>query len=95
MALKQTSGIFCRALLGVRYYSSSSKLVDVQVNDKNGIAIVTLQRPPVNGLNLELINNLSSTIDELEKNKSKGLILTSVSYVIDVFTIISVEIKLM
>lgn len=79
MALKQTSGIFYRALLGVRHFSSSNKLVDVQVNDKNGIAIVTLQRPPVNALNLELINDLSSVIDELEKNKSKGLILTSVS----------------
>lgn len=82
MALKQSSNIFYRALLSVRYYSSSSKLVDVQLNDKNGIAIVTMQRPPVNGLNLELINNLTSTIDELEKNKARGFVLTSVSFII-------------
>lgn len=66
---------------GVQNYSSSSttNLVDVNVNDKNGVATVTMQRQPVNGLNLDLLRALSETITDLEKNKSRGMILTSVS----------------
>lgn len=63
----------------IRKYSSEKKLVDTIVNDNTGIAVVTMQRLPVNSLNLDLITELSSTIDQLEINKSRGLILTSVS----------------
>lgn len=58
--------------------SGATKLVEVDVNDKTGIAIVTLNRPPVNSLNLELLTDIASTLDDLESNKSKGMILTSV-----------------
>lgn len=62
----------------IKRYSSDKKLVNVSVNEKSGVAVVTMQRLPVNGLNLELITDLSSTIDELESNKCRGMILTSV-----------------
>lgn len=31
----------------IRWYSAEKKYVDVAVNDKTGVALVTLQRPPV------------------------------------------------
>jgi len=60
-----------------RDYSSAGKLVAVDVNDKTGIATVTMQRAPVNGLNLELLTELSSALTQLEQNKTRGMILTS------------------
>jgi hypothetical protein len=38
-----------------------------------------MQRLPVNSLNLELLQELSTTFDTLEKENSRGMILTSVS----------------
>jgi hypothetical protein len=43
-----------------------------------GISTVTMQRLPVNSLNLELLQELSATLDTLEKDNSRGMILTSV-----------------
>lgn len=60
--------------------SGATNLVNVDMNDKTGIAVVTLNRPPVNSLNLELLQEISKTLDDLESNKSKGMILTSVGY---------------
>lgn len=57
---------------------SSAKLASVEVNDK-GIATVSMNRPPVNGLNLELLSELKNAIDEVEDEKCRGLILTSSS----------------
>ncbi|XP_028138557.1 enoyl-CoA delta isomerase 1, mitochondrial-like [Diabrotica virgifera virgifera] len=62
---------------GVRCFSKEASFVSVTVNDKNGVATVEMQRPPVNSLNYELLSQLSSTLTDLEKNKSRGLILTS------------------
>lgn len=45
-----------------------------------GVSIVEMNRPPVNGLNLELLSDLVESIEHLEENKSKGMILTSVSF---------------
>lgn len=69
----------------VRCLSSSPKLVDVQVNEKTGISTVTMQRPPVNALNLELFKELYSVFTDLESDKSRGVILTSVSFTRDFF----------
>ena len=44
-----------------------------------GISTVTMQRLPVNGMNLELVQELSRIFDTLEKDNSRGMILTSVS----------------
>lgn len=59
--------------------NASDKLVLVGVDDKTGYATVTLNRPPVNSLNLELLTAFSETLDDLQNNKSRGMILTSSS----------------
>jgi len=61
-----------------RYLSTATKLTIVEVNDKTGIATLTLNRPPINALNLEFLRDLHQSVQEIEKNKSRGLILTSV-----------------
>lgn len=40
---------------------------------------MTLNRPPVNSLNLELLSDISAAIDELQNTRCKGMILTSSS----------------
>lgn len=67
-----------RATGACRTMSTATKLTTVEVNDKTGIATLTMNRPPVNGLNLELLRDLHKSIEEIEGNKSRGLILTSV-----------------
>ncbi|KDR09023.1 enoyl-CoA delta isomerase 1, mitochondrial-like [Zootermopsis nevadensis] len=62
-----------------REFSSNGKLVDVAVNENTGISTVTMQRLPVNSLNLELLQELYSVLDTLEKDRSRGMILTSAS----------------
>ena len=57
----------------------SNKLVLLNVNDKTGIAQITLNSKPVNSLNLELLSSFSKTLDELNSNNPRGMILTSVS----------------
>lgn len=68
---------------GVRAFSSDAagqkRLVITEVDDKTGYATVTLNRPPVNSLNLELLTAISETLDDLQNNKSRGMILTSSS----------------
>lgn len=59
--------------------SAADKLVITEVDDKTGYATVTLNRPPVNSLNLELLTAISETLDDLQNNKSRGMILTSSS----------------
>lgn len=63
----------------VKFMCSSSKLCLVEVNDKSGVATLTLNRPPVNGLNVELLACLKESLCSLENNKSRGIILTSVT----------------
>lgn len=60
-----------------RKFSSEAKLVTVKVDDKSGVATLTLQRPPVNSLNLDLLREVSSSLTEVEKARCRGLILTS------------------
>lgn len=65
--------------LPVRHLSTeANSLINVEVNDKTGIALISMNRKPVNGLSLELLEELSNTLDDLEKNKTRGAILTSV-----------------
>jgi len=63
----------------LRNYSSTPKAAVNVVVDDLGIAIVTLQRPPVNSLNLQLVSELSTTLSSLGKEKTRGLILKSFS----------------
>ncbi|EEB17530.1 3,2-trans-enoyl-CoA isomerase, putative [Pediculus humanus corporis] len=62
----------------IRAYGSSN-LVNVQVNSKTGIATVLMSRPPVNSLNLELVSELTNTMVQIEKDKGKGMIISSSS----------------
>lgn len=81
----------CLRPFTTRYFSSSSilsasnavqqfKLVNLTVDDSTGIATLELNRPPVNTLNTPLLQDISAALTEVEKNQSKGLILTSVQY---------------
>lgn len=64
----------------VRNQSTKSKeLVLVDINDKTGYALVTMNSPPVNSLNLELLTSFSNALDDVQKNNCKGMILTSSS----------------
>lgn len=78
-SLKRLNPLFANT---IRNYCSAEKLVDVQVNDKTGFATITMQRPPVNSLNVELLSQLLSSLQQAAENKSRGVILTSVSLVI-------------
>jgi len=64
----------------VRYQSSSAvqKLIQVDVNDKNGISVVSLNRKPVNSLSLELFKEFCGVMDDLERQKIRGMVLKSV-----------------
>lgn len=75
MFAKQARSLF----RGVRMCSSNSNLLKVSVNEKSGVATVSMNSLPVNSLNVELLSALSSTLKDIESNKSRGLILTSVS----------------
>lgn len=67
---------------GKRAFSSQAPLVDVSVDGSSGIATLTLQRAPVNSLNLDLCKTLLAAIQDVEKNKSRGIILTSVIFLL-------------
>ncbi|KAF8768109.1 enoyl-CoA delta isomerase 1, mitochondrial-like [Argiope bruennichi] len=54
-------------------------LVNVIQDEKKQIANVIMQRPPVNSLNLELLEQLTATIKDLEKKQFRGMILSSSS----------------
>lgn len=58
--------------------AQAGPLVDLSV-DNDGIATLTMNRPPVNSLNLELLQEIGKSLDEVSKTKAKGMILTSVS----------------
>lgn len=70
---------WCRIMQHSRNQSSSptSPLVDVSVNNSTGVATVTMQRPPVNSMSLELLQELSSAFEQLQENRCRGMILTS------------------
>ncbi|XP_038206227.1 enoyl-CoA delta isomerase 1, mitochondrial-like [Zerene cesonia] len=55
---------------------SSGSLSNLSV-DNEGVAILTLNRPPVNSLNLELLQEIDKILDEAAQNKFKALIFTS------------------
>lgn len=68
-------------ILSARCLSTSAprlKLINLTVDDKSGIATLELNRPPVQSLNTALLQDVSSALTDLGKNKSRGLILTSV-----------------
>ncbi|XP_004521523.1 enoyl-CoA delta isomerase 1, mitochondrial [Ceratitis capitata] len=74
------SSIPNRTLSTTRSLSTpSAQYTAFEVNDKTGIATLTLNRPPVNSLNLELLTEMRNCLKDAETNKCKGLIITSSS----------------
>ncbi|XP_017299972.1 enoyl-CoA delta isomerase 1, mitochondrial-like [Diaphorina citri] len=64
--------------LVAKYSSASdSKDIAVTVDEKTGVATVKLQRAPVNSLNTGFLKTIEDTLANLEKEKARGLILTS------------------
>lgn len=57
---------------------NSSDLVLIDINDKTGYATLSLNRHPANSFNLDLLNAFDNALGELEINKPRGMILTSV-----------------
>ncbi|XP_017032780.1 enoyl-CoA delta isomerase 1, mitochondrial [Drosophila kikkawai] len=57
--------------------SSTTKLTTIEVDDKSGIATLSMNLAPVNTLTMELMHDLIESINQIESNKSRGLILTS------------------
>ncbi|CAH0584436.1 unnamed protein product [Chrysodeixis includens] len=76
--LRQVFGHAKRVIPSFRAMSSSGPLVDTAV-DGEGIATVTMQRLPVNSLNLDLLRDLSKALDDVADKKCKAMILTSAS----------------
>ncbi|KAL4241127.1 dodecenoyl-CoA isomerase [Mactra antiquata] len=73
-----------RAMLGrqhiqaLRSMTTQSDKVLVDLDPKTGVAVVQMNRPPVNSLNLEFLSDINNTLDKLHNDKScRGLILTS------------------
>ncbi|XP_058449209.1 enoyl-CoA delta isomerase 1, mitochondrial-like [Malaya genurostris] len=69
--------------LWTRAFSDSTNQLEssvlTKIDSHTGYATVVLNRAPVNALNLELLVTLGSTIDYLELEKARGIILTSFS----------------
>lgn len=72
----------CMALNTQRNQSTASKkekLVITEVNKKTGFATLSFNRPSaLNSFTLELLQDFSKALDEVENQKYKGMILTSV-----------------
>lgn len=71
--------LYTRSIIkNLRQFSSHNyKCLELSVNNDNDVTTVTMKRPPVNSLNLELLTELSDVLTDLKKNKSPGMILTS------------------
>ena len=67
---------YLRNLATLRSVSTAAQQVEVDKSTDDGISILNLNRPPVNSLNLEFMQELIVAIDDAEKN-SRGLILSS------------------
>lgn len=65
----------------VRCQSTIVDPVLLDVNEKTGIATMTLDQKPVNNMTLNLLQSFCDKLDFLEKEKVKGMILTSVGLV--------------
>lgn len=58
--------------------SSAGSNVKVDINDQTGVAMVSLCRKPVNALSLEVFKEFCGVMDDLEREKVRGMILKSV-----------------
>ncbi|KAI4498241.1 hypothetical protein M0802_006727 [Mischocyttarus mexicanus] len=61
----------------VRNYASGKKLLEITEDENTGVQIISMAKPPVNSLNLELLEELKMSLVEAQKNNCKGIILSS------------------
>lgn len=59
--------------------NQAKELVLVDINQKTGISTITMNSAPVNSMTLNFLKEFCDKMDLLEKEKVKGMILTSVS----------------
>ncbi|XP_002132515.2 enoyl-CoA delta isomerase 1, mitochondrial [Drosophila pseudoobscura] len=76
-SLRQIKPILCSQSLRSLSNGENSGLTTIEVDDKSGIATLSMNLPPVNTLTLNLMHDLIDSINQIECNKSRGLILTS------------------
>uniref|UniRef100_A0A672G5S5 Enoyl-CoA delta isomerase 1, mitochondrial n=1 Tax=Salarias fasciatus TaxID=181472 RepID=A0A672G5S5_SALFA len=58
--------------------SSTSQNIKLDFDQSTGVAVMHMQRPPVNALGLEFLTEICITVEKLEMDKScRGLIITS------------------
>ncbi|XP_033248515.1 enoyl-CoA delta isomerase 1, mitochondrial isoform X2 [Drosophila miranda] len=76
-SLRQIKPILCSQSLRSLSNGANSGLTTIEVDDKSGIATLSMNLPPVNTLTLNLMHDLIDSINQIECNKSRGLILTS------------------
>ncbi|XP_048757866.1 enoyl-CoA delta isomerase 1, mitochondrial-like [Ostrea edulis] len=61
-----------------RSVSGGGSPLDVSIDSKTGIAVLSMNKPPVNILNLEYLTELNIALEKVENDKHcKGLIITS------------------
>lgn len=58
--------------------TTPNKIVLLSINNENGIAKISLNRPPVNSIVPEIFNGIAEAVEDAEEHKCKGIILTSV-----------------
>ncbi|KAL2715809.1 hypothetical protein V1478_015507 [Vespula squamosa] len=61
----------------IRNYASGKKLLEIAEDENTGIHIISMARSPVNSLNLELLEKLKTSLIEIQKSNSRGIVLTS------------------
>lgn len=59
-----------------------SSKIQLDVNETTGISTLTLNQKPVNNMTLNLLKEFCDKMDFLEKEKVKGMILTSVGGIV-------------
>ncbi|XP_056461680.1 enoyl-CoA delta isomerase 1, mitochondrial [Gadus chalcogrammus] len=58
--------------------NSTSSKIKVDLDPSTGVAVMWMQSPPVNSLNLDLLTEFTTTLEKLEMDKScRGVIITS------------------
>lgn len=60
-----------------RNYASGKKLLEITQDEKTGVQIISMAKPPANTLNLEFLEELKTALVDAQKSNYKGIVLTS------------------
>ncbi|VVC35655.1 Enoyl-CoA hydratase/isomerase, conserved site,Crotonase superfamily,ClpP/crotonase-like domain [Cinara cedri] len=61
----------------INYRYASQSMLQSTIDDKLGIATLVMNKPPVNSLNLEFLEEIKSQLTQFKNDKIRGMILTS------------------